>query len=169
MPIDEAAYLRVGLGFIPEDIKNEMQEKREDTTKGWRVPPRKERERLSESELHAIGADLVEGDDPQTQTERTYVIRKKKKPRKAPKGTFRMGELALAALEAHGFVERRVGRAPRGAEHMKNVRAYRKNKSKELRRKRMPQAKRKAKIAKMKHDRAFRAPARKGFIRYTKG
>ena len=77
--------------------------------------------------------------------------------------------MALAALEAHGFVERSVKRRPTGAAHMKNVRAYRKNKTKEARRKRTPQAKRKAKIARMKHDRAFKGPAKKGFIRYTKG
>lgn len=57
MAINEAAYLRVGLGMIPEDTKKEMKEEREDTTKAWRLPPAEERgtAALSEEEAAAIG------------------------------------------------------------------------------------------------------------------
>jgi len=57
MAITDAAYLRVGLGMIPEDTQAEMMEKREDTTSQWRLPPPSERgtAALSESEAAAIG------------------------------------------------------------------------------------------------------------------
>ena len=75
MPISEAAYLKVGLGFIPEDIKNEMQEKREDVTESWRLSERDERQSepapvarepearggLTEAEIMQMGLELMPG------------------------------------------------------------------------------------------------------------
>lgn len=57
MAINEVAYLRVGLGMIPDDTKREMLEKREDTTTQWRLPPKGDRgtDSLTEDQRRSIG------------------------------------------------------------------------------------------------------------------
>lgn len=158
MSINDAAYSRVGLSFIPESIKNEMMEKREDATRGWRVPAREQRESLSESELQAIGANLAPRAARSAPVEEDEYVESSK-------------TLAMAALEAHGFLPERRSMRKRvigGSERAKAKQDYRKHRSMILRKKATPQAKRMAKIARKKHARAFAGGPKKGRIQFTK-
>ena len=62
MAIDTAAYLKVGLGCVPDDMKREMLEKREDTTAEWRLPAPEERDQLSQEHRRLSGLALTAAD-----------------------------------------------------------------------------------------------------------
>jgi len=63
MAINEAAYLRVGLGCVPEDVKNEMLEKKPDATAEWRLPRHEDRDQsLSFDDKRQAGLPLTAAD-----------------------------------------------------------------------------------------------------------
>jgi hypothetical protein len=58
MPINAAAYQKVGLGCIPEDLKREMLEKKPDPTEEWRLSKSREKTTLSPEDQRRVGMHL---------------------------------------------------------------------------------------------------------------